>query len=129
MIRRPPRSTLFPYTPLFRSRLVVAQPARAAVPAARVVVLKEVPGDAQTKDGDVTLLHALQRLVEGMLAEGVVTRSENEDGFLALDVLQAVERGEQRIKQVGFCEAGKQHAREGLLDFRFVAGKVHPHAG
>src|SRR5687767_16039684 len=28
MIQRPPRSTLFPYTTLFRSRLVPARPAR-----------------------------------------------------------------------------------------------------
>src|SRR5258708_36881506 len=28
MIRRPPRSTLFPYTTLFRSDLVVAEPSR-----------------------------------------------------------------------------------------------------
>src|SRR3712207_7945729 len=29
MIRRPPRSTLFPYTTLFRSRFLLATPARA----------------------------------------------------------------------------------------------------
>src|SRR2546422_2232292 len=34
MIRRPPRSTLFPYTTLFRSRVVI--PAAAAVPRHRV---------------------------------------------------------------------------------------------
>src|SRR5256885_14175580 len=38
MIRRPPRSTLFPYTTLFRSALAAGQePARS--PAARVLVL------------------------------------------------------------------------------------------
>src|SRR3712207_9055718 len=31
MIRRPPRSTLFPYTTLFRSRLLHPDPAHAAV--------------------------------------------------------------------------------------------------
>src|SRR2546430_10191536 len=35
MIRRPPRSTLFPYTPLFRSRVVAGPPGAAATPAAR----------------------------------------------------------------------------------------------
>src|SRR2546426_6694620 len=34
MIRRPPRSTLFPYTTLFRSRPSLAPPARAPGPAA-----------------------------------------------------------------------------------------------
>src|SRR5256885_10791865 len=33
MIRRPPRSTLFPYTTLFRSRLVRAAPGRRALGA------------------------------------------------------------------------------------------------
>src|SRR5260370_14902492 len=34
MIRRPPRSTLFPYTTLFRSRVAVSQPgARTLAPA------------------------------------------------------------------------------------------------
>src|SRR2546421_11508493 len=37
MIRRPPRSTLFPYTTLFRSR-----------PAARLQPLQDVPGLRQT---------------------------------------------------------------------------------
>src|SRR2546430_12560124 len=31
MIRRPPRSTLFPYTTLFRSTAVVAQPSQLSV--------------------------------------------------------------------------------------------------
>src|SRR4051794_41559137 len=34
MIRRPPRSTLFPYTTLFRSRAGVAEPAHPAWPSA-----------------------------------------------------------------------------------------------
>src|SRR5688572_32077044 len=33
MIRRPPRSTLFPYTTLFRSRVGTGPPARPATPA------------------------------------------------------------------------------------------------
>src|SRR2546422_4197633 len=39
MIRRPPRSTLFPYTTLFRSGLTVA-PARAACGKACQLILK-----------------------------------------------------------------------------------------
>src|SRR2546426_6938759 len=41
MIRRPPRSTLFPYTTLFRSRLIVARSrtrARAGYPAGPVAL-------------------------------------------------------------------------------------------
>src|SRR2546426_6848620 len=39
MIRRPPRSTLFPYTTLFRSLLVRRVPARRALAAATPVLL------------------------------------------------------------------------------------------
>src|SRR2546430_3841659 len=51
MIRRPPRSTLFPYTTLFRSRLgaehPVAEPERSRVPALRGQAL----GDVQDERG------------------------------------------------------------------------------
>src|SRR5258707_2549408 len=36
MIRRPPRSTLFPYTTLFRSAVAVVRPARRDVPGGGV---------------------------------------------------------------------------------------------
>src|SRR3989454_10429832 len=60
MIRRPPRSTLFPYTTLFRSRSVVVRRARLhpdvrrdpalldAAPGGRVV-----PGDGQLEAGTI----------------------------------------------------------------------------
>src|SRR3712207_8843509 len=58
MIRRPPRSTLFPYTTLFRSRLAVddgladdvGRRQRAVAPDARVIVA--APGDELTGAGD-----------------------------------------------------------------------------
>src|SRR5688572_31380737 len=48
MIRRPPRSTLFPYTTLFRSLLASRIPAiaRAHVLAVVVVAIATVPADA-----------------------------------------------------------------------------------
>src|SRR3712207_7072785 len=42
MIRRPPRSTLFPYTTLFRSRLAVDEHVQVAVDAQRLVVLADL---------------------------------------------------------------------------------------
>src|SRR2546426_3719426 len=64
MIRRPPRSTLFPYTTLFRSRL-----------AALLLVLQGLAG------GAVPLAHASERLrapahVEAQHGAGCVARSE-----------------------------------------------------
>src|SRR2546422_11355664 len=51
MIRRPPRSTLFPYTTLFRSRL---ETDRGAVAGASVVVLSYLfPSQAQALEDSV----------------------------------------------------------------------------
>src|SRR2546422_3672477 len=46
MIRRPPRSTLFPYTTLFRSPWVECDPARAVGLVAEVLALHAAEGTA-----------------------------------------------------------------------------------
>src|SRR5690348_17783398 len=46
MIRRPPRSTLFPYTTLFRSRAVAERRQGARAVALRLVAVNRVGGDA-----------------------------------------------------------------------------------
>src|SRR2546430_10098790 len=47
MIRRPPRSTLFPYTTLFRSRLKVdARVAPAGIVRDLALLVKDFPGEA-----------------------------------------------------------------------------------
>src|SRR5256885_5064296 len=53
MIRRPPRSTLFPYTTLFRSQLVLG--ARREAEAVGVVV-RDGDGQALAADEDVVLV-------------------------------------------------------------------------
>src|SRR5438067_9307773 len=58
MIRRPPRSTLFPYTTLFRSRLDVAVHLRARVdrhPRRRVDVARGLSVDGELVGPDVSL--------------------------------------------------------------------------
>src|SRR2546430_759924 len=52
MIRRPPRSTLFPYTTLFRSQLAKVLEIRSRVPALKHVIVLEP--DAR-RDGAITL--------------------------------------------------------------------------
>src|SRR2546426_6765029 len=56
MIRRPPRSTLFPYTTLFRSVLH-----HAAVAVTRVLTEADVGDDEQIRHG---VLHAADRLLQ-----------------------------------------------------------------
>src|SRR3712207_7255929 len=64
MIRRPPRSTLFPYTTLFRSRhLVNGVNARADVCEEAVVGLQEVVLDVDAVNRDVE--RALGQAVDG----------------------------------------------------------------
>src|SRR2546422_9839817 len=72
MIRRPPRSTLFPYTTLFRSRTAPAHGFVAAASGARGIALL-APGFFEyewTSRGDllVTLLRAVGELSRGDLS-------------------------------------------------------------
>src|SRR3712207_9082571 len=69
MIRRPPRSTLFPYTTLFRSRAPAAAVAQAAEQDAGqqggVDVVADGVGHGQVQGV------AVERVVEGVAADGV----------------------------------------------------------
>src|SRR2546430_7331322 len=66
MIRRPPRSTLFPYTTLFRSPRHGAAVALAFVPVAAAVVLIETGG----------VLSALGASPRHLTGDAALTRSE-----------------------------------------------------
>src|SRR2546426_8586869 len=62
MIRRPPRSTLFPYTTLFRSVLVRRDADHGLLGEVRVLLLRAVPGrrgiDAAVRDRKSTRLNS-----------------------------------------------------------------------
>src|SRR3712207_9280392 len=88
MIRRPPRSTLFPYTTLFRSLLQVVQeappaPDEAQQPAARVVVLRvraQVLGelvDARRQHRDLNLRRAGVGLAPPVLPDDLQRSEEH----------------------------------------------------
>src|SRR5687768_18201191 len=77
MIRRPPRSTLFPYTTLFRSGLCIA----AGIPKPAVYVIPEQAPNAFATGRNPE--HASIAVTEGLLEqlnrvelEGVIARSE-----------------------------------------------------
>src|SRR5258708_21289522 len=67
MIRRPPRSTLFPYTTLFRSRLLCVRPSD------QYTVHGEVP---LSVSGMLIVCGPQTEMDEGMLAAGTGLRSE-----------------------------------------------------
>src|SRR3712207_7586486 len=77
MIRRPPRSTLFPYTTLFRSRLALDRPAAVHDLAEDAVALTDPPDDVA---GQATLAvdadGALDRHPRHQPREREVLRSE-----------------------------------------------------
>src|SRR2546427_2718966 len=79
MIRRPPRSTLFPYTTLFRSSALVSKPSRLA---------------------DGGQLHELGAIV--------IRRAEIDQISADVEVLHRIERLEQAFaRRVGACAADR----------------------
>src|SRR2546422_1561011 len=68
MIRRPPRSTLFPYTTLFRSQAKIAENAGAT----SVMALERVPADIR-RDGGVARMASVKKIKE---IQKAVSRSE-----------------------------------------------------
>src|SRR2546423_9774681 len=67
MIRRPPRSTLFPYTTLFRSAGAVAEVPRVGEPGARRPV--RAPGSPTRSEEHTSELQSLAYLVCRLLLE------------------------------------------------------------
>src|SRR3712207_8957292 len=75
MIRRPPRSTLFPYTTLFRSRLVVRHPLSTLAPRAMGAAVEgALSVDAVSDDFHSAVVTDRRELVDGALE--AVERSE-----------------------------------------------------
>src|SRR3712207_7616678 len=75
MIRRPPRSTLFPYTPLFRSEDLRAV-ARADVVALAVLGRRVVDLEEELEDVAVGDPLGVEDHLERLRVPGVVPRSE-----------------------------------------------------
>src|SRR5436853_2175799 len=79
MIRRPPRSTLFPYTTLFRSRLIVALTKSDLVePDWLALVTEEVRALLKTRSEEHTSeLQSLRHLVCRLLLEKKKKKKKN----------------------------------------------------
>src|SRR5437764_3098413 len=69
MIRRPPRSTLFPYTTLFRSEVVAARGARGLSAHQEVAVEPQCPDGAQRSEEHTSELQSPMYLVCRLLLE------------------------------------------------------------
>jgi len=61
MIRRPPRSTLFPYTTLFRSRIIKAAARGLNLPMERFIVNVERYGNTSTASIPMAMVEAVEK--------------------------------------------------------------------
>src|SRR5256885_17114275 len=95
MIRRPPRSTLFPYTTLFRS-------ASAVVVDLRLLGHRERPRNRRL---DVALGVAAQKL-EVAHADGMAAADRRDNTRHGVRMTTAIERG-ARIVQIDPLEGGR----------------------
>src|SRR5438445_10250360 len=69
MVRRPPRSTLFPYTTLFRSRTTAPQRLTAGVPACRAPTASRSTFATRRSEEHTSELQSRQYLVCRLLLE------------------------------------------------------------
>src|SRR3712207_8305665 len=74
MIRRPPRSTLFPYTTLFRSNMLPADPARLS--CGKACSPQVVANNRHRLELDIPPVEQYQRFVSGLFFGRTYLRSE-----------------------------------------------------
>src|SRR5260370_25315671 len=90
--------------------------------------LQEVrPGLAQadTEDGDVAAAQLLYGLIEGVPGKGVHTAGEEQNGFLALYILEPLVGFEDGVEYVGFAKTREIEMVNGIAHFVFVLREVH----
>src|SRR5438093_7635809 len=85
MIRRPPRSTLFPYTTLFRSTMASSEPVRITSRLARPPSRSEI---ASRSEEHTSELQSLTNLVCRLLLE----KKKKQDYRVRIDLLQLPNR-------------------------------------
>src|SRR5438270_2942580 len=78
MLRRPPRSTLFPYTTLFRSPLKVVDGTRVIDSFGRLIVLRKVPSGARRSEEHTSELQSQSNLVCRLLLEKKKKKQERQ---------------------------------------------------
>src|SRR5262245_65009115 len=81
MIRRPPRSTLFPYTTLFRSRRERASAARRGAAAARARTARDRGWSCARSEEHTSELQSLRHLVCRLLLEKKKKNKQGDEGI------------------------------------------------
>src|SRR5687768_17627183 len=96
MIRRPPRSTLFPYTTLFRS-----------VPRPIVFFSPENPDDEPTALGAAELAAPLAQLLDGKTLDRKSTRLNSSHGYISYAVFCLKKK--KKKKKINIVLKNKKH--------------------
>src|SRR3712207_9554886 len=121
MIRRPPRSTLFPYTTLFRSKVEISD--RELKMSAALV--KEFEADFEPEKFSDDYQEQLRELIDAKLEKGDAfsteetfgDRAEAEEGGEVLDLMEALRRSVEQSRGGGKVaaeadEIGRASCRE-----------------
>src|SRR2546427_2478024 len=112
MIRRPPRSTLFPYTTLFRSLVGPDPPERVRLAAARLEGLR-YPGQDLRHGGVVGgAVHYVGGQYHAGEGRSVIERSPGEVPRAAGEPLHVIQAGRRIDNGAPACVAGEQTAGE-----------------
>src|SRR5256885_16938278 len=97
MIRRPPRSTLFPYTTLFRSRRLARENATRAIDFEQLRVLEARDEEAVARDDHVAQVerdrHGHRRSTRGRYGHELTARARDQHGVLRRIVCNALRDG------------------------------------
>src|SRR5216684_4716121 len=88
-------------------------------------------GTAQTnaENRDVTLAELLHGLIERVFGESVHAAGQQDDGLLALYILQAIHSFEYGVEHVRFAESREIEMIEPLHHFVFILREVHFETG
>src|SRR2546422_5186814 len=96
MIRRPPRSTLFPYTTLFRSQATVVPERRQEITTEGGLALQ----GANRKVGD-----AIRRLTDAAIRDRKSTRLNSSHGYISYAVFCLKKKKSSAVKSCWFPSA------------------------
>jgi hypothetical protein len=80
---------------------------------------------ADHENRDVALPQLLERLIQGVLREGVHAARQQQNRFLASHIFQLVRCFEDSVENIGLGKSGEIEMVDGIQDFVFVLREVH----
>jgi hypothetical protein len=130
MIRRPPRSTLFPYTTLFRSEFALAQKKyyAAVSPEEKLAALLEMKSQAPSHKGAENLRSDLNRKIAEMKSELEKSRVNSSKRGSASASMYVRKEGTGQIVIVGLPNSGKSWLLNRIVEKQIAEVTPYPFA-